>query len=81
MPIPNITQPSKPTNNIVQDSIWLIEAILIAISFHVLMVPVIWIMGFVLPFPHPQPRLTSYEINLKNFKVDVKTIKTTEIVK
>ncbi len=72
---------SMTITSIWHDFKWILEALLIAISFHLLIVPFIWIIGYALPWPRPPQRLTIYEINLKNLKVDVKTIKTTEVEK
>ena len=49
------------------DHVALFEALLIAVSFHVLLFPVIWLMGWALPWPRTPPIRTIIEINLENW--------------
>ncbi len=42
----------------------LFEAVLVAVSFHVIMFPVIWIAGWALPWPRPPVITTIVEFDL-----------------
>jgi hypothetical protein len=42
----------------------LFEALLVAVSFHVIMFPVIWIAGWALPWPRPPVVTTIIEFDL-----------------
>jgi hypothetical protein len=50
----------------------LIEAFWVAVTFHVLLFPLIWFAGWTLPWPKP-PRITTViEINLENWPTDAR---------
>lgn len=54
------------------DQTTLIEAFWVAVSFHVLLFPVLWIMGWALPWPHPVSKTTIVEIDLSNWPNEAK---------
>lgn len=45
----------------------LLEAFWVAISFHVLLFPLIWFIGWALPWPKPPVITTVIEINIENW--------------
>ncbi len=45
----------------------LLEAFLVAVSLHVVMLPVLWVMGWALPFPKPPVITTIIEWNLETW--------------
>lgn len=45
----------------------LIESFWVAISFHVLLFPLIWFAGWTLPWPKPPTITTVIEFNLENW--------------
>ena len=45
----------------------LMEAFLVAVTFHVLLFPLIWFVGWALPWPKPPIITTVIDINLENW--------------
>jgi hypothetical protein len=45
----------------------LFEAFLVAVSFHVLLFPLLWFMGWALPWPKAPPQKVVYEIDLQEW--------------
>jgi len=45
----------------------LIEAFWVAVTFHVLLFPLVWFVGWALPWPKPPMITTVIEINLENW--------------
>jgi hypothetical protein len=50
----------------------LMEAFCVAISFHVLLFPLIWFIGWALPWPKPPSMTTVIEINLEHWPEDAR---------
>lgn len=50
----------------------LIEAFCVAVSFHVLLFPLIWFAGWALPWPKPPSITTVIEINLEHWPEDAR---------
>lgn len=59
----------------------LFEAVCVALSFHVLFFPVMWFMGWALPWPKVPIKTTIIEINLENWPIDATPEKITEILR
>jgi hypothetical protein len=55
------------------------EALLVALSIHVLLFPVLWLMGWILPWPKSPDITTVIEINLENWPNEAKTEKIIDI--
>jgi hypothetical protein len=53
---------------LVVENIPLAEAFLVALSLHVVMLPVIWSVGWALPWPKPPVVTTIIEYDLENWK-------------
>jgi hypothetical protein len=52
----------------------LFEALLVALSLHVVMLPVLWIVGWALPWPKPPVITTIIEWDLQNWPPKPKRI-------
>jgi hypothetical protein len=50
----------------------LIESFWVAVTFHVLLFPVLWVAGWTLPWPKSPEITTVIEINLENWPVDAR---------
>jgi len=57
----------------------LFEAFFVAITFHVLLFPLIWFMGWALPWPKSPTITTVIEINLENWPESASPEKIEEI--
>lgn len=55
------------------------EAFCVAVTFHVLLFPVIWFAGWALPWPHGPSYTTVIEINLENWPDDARPERIEEI--
>jgi hypothetical protein len=55
-----------------RDQTVLIEAFWVAVTFHVLLFPLIWFIGWALPWPKSPMITTVVEINLENWPEDAK---------
>ena len=56
----------------VLDQVSLMEAFLIAVSIHVLLFPVVWLMGWMLPWPKTPVITTVVEYDLRNWPNEAK---------
>jgi len=54
------------------DQVPLLEAFLIAVSIHVLLFPVVWLMGWMLPWPKTPVITTVVEYDLRNWPNEAK---------
>jgi len=63
-----------------KDQTALFEAFWVAVSFHVLLLPLIWIMGWALPWPKPPVFTTVIEYDLTNWPKVAKPKKVTDYV-
>jgi hypothetical protein len=54
------------------DQSTLMEAFWVAFTFQVLLFPVLWIMGWALPWPHAMSKTTVVEIDLSNWPYEAK---------
>jgi hypothetical protein len=63
----------------VKEQTTLIEAFSVAVSFHVLLFPVIWFVGWALPWPKPPSITTVIELNLENWPIDARPTKIEEL--
>lgn len=59
----------------------LIEALAVAVTFHVLGFPLMWFIGWALPWPGSPVIVTVIELNLENWPREAKTEKVTDIMK
>jgi hypothetical protein len=57
----------------------LIEAFWVAVTFHVLIFPLVWFVGWALPWPKPPMITTVIEINLENWPNEARPTKIEEI--
>ena len=57
----------------------LIEAFWVAVTFHVLVFPLIWFVGWALPWPKPPIITTVIEINLENWPNEARPEKIEEL--
>ena len=51
----------------VGEAVPLVEAVLVAVSIHVVMLPVLWFIGWALPWPKPPVITTIIEYDLGNW--------------
>lgn len=58
----------------------LVDCFLVAVSVHVILFPVIWIMGWALPWPKPPVVTTIVEYDLRNWPKVAKPNKVFEII-
>ena len=58
----------------------LAEALCVAVTFHVLGFPVMWFIGWALPWPGAPVIMTVIEINLEKWPKEAKTEKVTDII-
>lgn len=61
------------------DKLSLVEAFFVAVTFHVLLIPVIWFMGWALPWPKTPVITTVIEIDLTDWPRVAKPGKVTKI--
>jgi hypothetical protein len=54
------------------EQIPLLEAFLIAVSIHVVLFPVVWLMGWLLPWPKSPVITTVVEYDLRNWPIEAK---------
>lgn len=59
----------------------LVEALCVAVTFHVLGFPLMWFIGWALPWPGSPVIVTVIELNLENWPHEAKTEKVTDIIK
>lgn len=65
--VPTVAEIRRQTAEWLKEQVPLAEAFFVAVSFHVLLFPVIWFAGWALPWPK-SPRITTViEINLENW--------------
>jgi hypothetical protein len=64
-----------------REQIPLAEALAVAVTFHVLGFPLMWFIGWALPWPGSPVIITVIEINLENWPKEAKTEKVTDIYK
>jgi hypothetical protein len=69
----------RRTRAVLADNISLIEAFFLALSVHVLLFPVLWIMGWALPFPKSPVITTIIEFDLSHWPEVAKTKKVIDI--
>lgn len=56
----------------VSEQVPLVEAFCLATTFHVLLFPIIWVMGWALPWPKSPVVTTVIEIDLRNWPHEAK---------
>jgi hypothetical protein len=61
------------------DKVPLIEAFLIAVSIHVLLFPVVWMAGWLLPWPKTPVVTTVVEFDLRNWPLEAKQKKFSDV--
>jgi hypothetical protein len=64
---PILTTLRRKAINWLREQTTLLEALSVAISFHVLLFPIIWFMGWALPWPKPPSVTVVIELNLENW--------------
>lgn len=57
----------------------LVEALCLALSLHVLLFPLLWSMGLILPFPKSPVVTTVIELDLSNWPVEARPDKVIDI--
>ncbi|MBK9145730.1 MAG: hypothetical protein IPM23_24930 [Candidatus Melainabacteria bacterium] len=62
------------------DQVPLVQCILVAVSVHVVLLPVMWIMGWALPWPKPPVITTIIEYDLSHWPEKAKPRKVFEII-
>ncbi|HEY9679157.1 MAG TPA: hypothetical protein V6C76_14205 [Drouetiella sp.] len=58
---------SETVKTILLESVPLFEAFWVAVSIHVVMLPVLWVIGWALPWPKPPVITTIVEWDLRNW--------------
>ncbi len=71
---------SKMVVDWAKDQLPLVDCFLVALSIHVIMFPVVWIMGWALPWPKPPVITTIVEYDLRNWPKVAKPKKVFEII-
>jgi hypothetical protein len=62
-----------------RDQSTLIEAFFVAVSFHVLLFPLMWFAGWTLPWPKPPSITTVIELNIENWPKEARPVKIEEL--